>query len=288
MIAIKSVTHKYNHSSPEEITALKDVTCDIRTGEFIVILGHNGSGKSTLVKLLNALIIPASGDVLVDEINTRSEQDLWTIRSRVGMVFQNPDNQLVAPTTEEELAFGPENLGVPTDEIRERIAFALHAVGMEKYRNSAPHLLSGGQKQKVAIASVLAMYPKYLVLDEPTAMLDQAGRNEVMGTVRALNEEKGITVILVTQNMKEAVLAQRVIVLSQGEIVIDDSPKNAFRDVERMRKLHLEAPPMTMLAHSLITSGVRIPGDILTVEEMLAALSEIRTSRGCSGKKKDL
>lgn len=275
MIKIENVIHWYNHGTPEEIVALRDISMSIEEGEFIAILGHNGSGKSTFVKLLNALIIPASGNVCVDGLNTRSEKDLWSIRSRVGMVFQNPDNQLVAPTIEEELAFGPENIGIEREEIIRRIDFALQVVGLEKYRSSAPHLLSGGQKQKVAIASVLSMYPKYLILDEPTAMLDPVGQGEVLSCVKGLNEEKGITVILVTQNMYEATFAHRILVMNAGEIVMDDEPRKVFSDVARMEKLHLEVPPMTRLAHRLRASGVEMPGSILTVKEMADALSRM-------------
>ncbi len=258
MIEVRNVTHRYNTPSSEGIKALDAVSLSIESGEFVVILGHNGSGKSTFAKLLNGLIIPSSGDVLIDGISTENEQDIWTIRSRVGMVFQNPDNQLVSSIVEDEIAFGPENLGIPRDEMIERINSSLNASGLEKFRKSAPHLLSGGQKQKLAIASVLAMRPRYLVLDEPTAMLDPIGQQEVMATTKELNQKEGITTILVTQNMNEAAYASRVVIFNKGKVELDGKPGEIFSDIDRITSLGLEPPPMTMLAHRLKKAGLSI------------------------------
>jgi energy-coupling factor transport system ATP-binding protein len=275
MIIVDNVTHYYASTSSGEVPALHNISLTIAQGEFVSILGHNGSGKSTFVKLLNALIIPTTGNVLIEKMNTRNEKDLWNIRSKVGMVFQNPDNQLVAPTVEEELAFGPENLGIPRDQIISRIDQALAIVGMEHFRTSPPHMLSGGQKQKVAIASVLTMHPHYLILDEPTAMLDPVGQNDVMETLRELNEREGITVILVTQNMIEAALSRRVIVMKAGEILLDDGPRRVFSDIERLEALHLQGPPMARLSDGLRRRGITLPPGILTIEDMIDALTNI-------------
>jgi energy-coupling factor transport system ATP-binding protein len=275
MITVENVTHHYSSLSSGEAPALRDISTAIAPGEFVSILGHNGSGKSTFVKLLNALIIPDSGDVFIETMNTRNEKDIWNIRSKVGMVFQNPDSQLVATTVEEELAFGPENLGIPREQIISRIDEALGIVGLEQFRTSPPHMLSGGQKQKVAIASVLTMHPRYLILDEPTAMLDPVGQAEVMGTLKSLNEVEGITVILVTQNMIEAALSRRVIVMKAGEIMLDTTPREVFGDVKRLEALHLEAPPMARLVHRLEKKGIALPGGILTVDEMADALARV-------------
>ncbi|MDQ7823209.1 MAG: energy-coupling factor transporter ATPase [Candidatus Eremiobacteraeota bacterium] len=280
MIHVEGVTHHYHAGMPDEICALRDVTLQICQGEFVTLLGHNGSGKSTLAKLFNALIVPGTGKVTVDGIDTGNEQELWSIRSRVGMVFQNPDNQLVAPTIEEELAFGPENLGVPREEIIRRIDSALKSVDLEKYRSSAPHLLSGGQKQRVAIASVLTMMPKYLVLDEPTAMLDPRGQREIMHTLRELNEEQGITIVLVTQNMGEAHYSKRSIVMSRGEIVMDDEPRKVFKDMGRIQALRLDVPPISLLAHRLSAAGYGVSDELVTVEEMARALACLSGRRG--------
>ncbi|MHC9539385.1 MAG: energy-coupling factor transporter ATPase [Vulcanimicrobiota bacterium] len=273
MIEIKDVSHQYNVESPDEVKALDRVSLTIQKGDFVCILGHNGSGKSTLAKHMNALLLPSRGDVLIDGISTKSEKELWQIRKKVGFVFQNPDSQLVAPTVEEELAFGPENIGIPREEILSRIDKALEIIGLARYRTSPPHLLSGGQKQRVAIASVLTMNPEYLVLDEPTAMLDPLGQSEVLNTLRELNLNRNITIILVTQNMSDTVYAKRVIVMNAGTVVLDNSPQAVFSRIELLRSYSLEAPPMAILSHELRKSGIKISPGILTVEEMAEALS---------------
>jgi len=273
MIEIKDVSHQYNVESPDEVKALDRVSLTIQKGDFVCILGHNGSGKSTLAKHMNALLLPSRGDVLIDGISTKSEKELWQIRKKVGFVFQNPDSQLVAPTVEEELAFGPENIGIPREEILSRIEKALDIIGLARYRTSPPHLLSGGQKQRVAIASVLTMNPEYLVLDEPTAMLDPLGQSEVLNTLRELNLNRNITVVLVTQNMSDTVYAKRVIVMNAGTVVLDNSPQAVFSRIELLRSYSLEAPPMAILSHELRKSGINISPGILTVEEMAEALS---------------
>ncbi|MGV8119274.1 MAG: energy-coupling factor transporter ATPase [Candidatus Xenobiia bacterium LiM19] len=275
MIEIKDVSHQYNLESPDEVKALDGVSLTIHKGDFVCILGHNGSGKSTLAKHMNALLLPSRGDVLIDGISTKSEKELWQIRKKVGFVFQNPDSQLVAPTVEEELAFGPENIGIPREEILSRIDKALEIIGLARYRTSPPHLLSGGQKQRVAIASVLTMNPEYLVLDEPTAMLDPLGQSEVLNTLRELNLNRNITVVLVTQNMSDTVYAKRVIVMNAGTVVLDNSPQAVFSSIELLRSYSLEAPPMAILSHELRKSGIKISPGILTVEEMAEALSSL-------------
>ncbi len=275
MIEINNISYQYNAECPDEVKALNGVSLSIKKGDFVCILGHNGSGKSTLAKHLNALLMPVLGDVLIDGINTRSEKELWQIRKKVGFVFQNPDSQLVAPTVEEELAFGPENIGIPREEILSRIDKALEIIGLVRYRTSPPHLLSGGQKQRVAIASVLTMDPEYLVLDEPTAMLDPLGQSEVLNTLKELNENRNITVILVTQNMSDTVFAKRVIVMNGGEVVLDDSPQEVFSRIELLRSYSLEAPPMALLSHELRKSKIAVSPGILTVQDMAEALQSL-------------
>ncbi|MCL2361196.1 MAG: energy-coupling factor transporter ATPase [Defluviitaleaceae bacterium] len=247
---------------------LKEIDISIKSGEFVAILGHNGSGKSTLARHLNALLMPTQGTLWINGKDTKERENLWTIRQTVGMVFQNPDNQIIATVVEEDVAFGPENLGVSPAEIRQRVDETLATVGMESFALSAPHNLSGGQKQRVAIAGVLAMRPDCIVLDEPTAMLDPAGRREVLETVTRLNQE-GITVILITHFMEEAVLAKRVIVMHDGEVVLDDTPRGVFSQVETMREYVLSVPPVTALAHKLRESGLDVAEDIMTVEEFV-------------------
>jgi len=256
----------------EGLAALKDVNLDIFEGEFVAVLGHNGSGKSTLAKHVNALLTPTSGQVIVDGLDTVDQEKVWEIRQKVGMVFQNPDNQLVATTVEEDVAFGPENLGVPSLEIQSRVTSSLEAVGMLSYRLHSPHQLSGGQKQRVAIAGVISMLPKCIVLDEPTAMLDPNGRSEVMSTIHSLNREKGITVLHITHHMDEVIGADRVIVMDEGRIVLQGTPREVFSQVELLRSLHLDVPQVTDLAERLRKRGFEIPQGTLTVNEMVMLL----------------
>ena len=271
VIEIRNISYTY----PNAVTpALEDVTLDVFPGTFTAILGSNGSGKSTLAKHLNAILAPSGGTVLVDGLDTAAEENLIPIRRRVGMVFQNPDNQIVANVVEDDVAFAPENLGVEPSEIRRRVDDALRRVGMYDFRMHAPHLLSGGQKQRVAIAGVLAMEPKVLVLDEPTAMLDPQGRREVLRTVETLRREKGMTVILITHHMDEAALADRVVVVDKGRIVMDGTPREIFPRAERLEQLKLAVPEATKLIHQLNAAGMRLPPDTLTPEECAAAIAE--------------
>ena len=268
MIETRDLT--YTYPAPERETnppALRDVSVQIEKGSFTVVLGHNGSGKSTFAKHLNAVLLPCGGAVYVDGMDTRDEKLLLEIRRRTGMVFQNPDNQIVANVVEEDVAFGPENLGVPTAEIRRRVDDALAAVGMEQFASHAPHLLSGGQKQRIAIAGILAMEPECIVLDEATAMLDPAGRREVIDTVLRLNREQGITVVLITHHMVEAERADRVIVMNDGEVAMDGMPRQVFSQVERLHELGLAAPDTVELLYRLRRDGVDVPLESLTVDE---------------------
>ncbi len=247
--------------------ALDGVDLTIKKGSFVVVLGHNGSGKSTLAKHMNGVLTPSSGKVLVDGLDTSEEENLLEVRRRVGMVFQNPDNQIVANVVEEDVAFGPENLGVPTAEIRKRVDAALKAVGMEQFADHAPHMLSGGQKQRIAIAGVIAMTPECIVLDESTAMLDPAGRQEVLDTVSYLNRERGITVILITHHMNEAVYADRVVVMDHGKVAMDGAPMEILTQVERLHALGLSAPPTVQLLYALRREGWDVSLEALTVED---------------------
>ena len=244
-------------------------------GEFVAVLGHNGSGKSTFAKLLNALYIPSSGKLLVCGLDTQNEDNVWDVRQHAGMIFQNPDNQLVATVVREDVAFGLENLGVPTDEMVKRIDAALEAVHMTEFAASAPHTLSGGQKQRVAIAGVLAMEPEILIADEATAMLDPFGRRDVLETVRRLNKEKGITVMWITHYMEEAAQADRVLVVSDGQLVMQGTPREIFTQVDKMRELHLDVPPMTDLDAQLRAAGMPLPEGILTVDEMAEEVAKL-------------
>jgi len=273
MIKIDNLWHKYRRGG-EEIKALKGVNLSIEPGQFVVVLGHNGSGKSTLAKHLNGLLLPTSGKVYIDGLDTEDEELIWEIRQKAGMVFQNPDNQLVATVVEEDIAFGPENLGLPPETIRSRVDEALKAVGMEEFRYFAPHLLSGGQKQRVAIAGIVAMRPSILVLDEPTAMLDPQGRAEVMSTITKLNKEETLTVVHITHFMEEAINADRIIVMEQGNIVMQGSPQEVFLKIDQLRKLRLDAPQMVQLANLLREEGFLIPNEIMSVEEMLQWVCE--------------
>lgn len=255
--------------------AVDDVDLDVRQGEFIAILGHNGSGKSTLAKHLNAILYPTEGTVWVDGRDTSDENHLWKIRQTSGMVFQNPDNQIIGQIVEEDVGFGPENLGVPTKEIWERVEESLKAVGMYEYRKYSPNKLSGGQKQRVSIASVIAMHPKCIILDEPTAMLDPSGRKEVIRAVRALNDVEKMTVILITHYMEEVIHADKVLVMDQGKVVMQGTPKEIFSHVERLRELRLDVPQITLLAHELKKAGMPLPSGILTREELVRELERI-------------
>ena len=253
-------------------TALDNVNLDIKEGQFIAILGHNGSGKSTLAKHINALLAPSDGTIWVDGMDVSKEENVIPVRKSAGMVFQNPDNQIIANVVEEDVGFGPENIGVPTDEIWQRVEESLKAVGMLKYREHSPNKLSGGQKQRVAIAGVMAMQPECIVLDEPTAMLDPNGRKEVLRAVRKLNEEKGVTVILITHYMEEVVFADRVFVMDNGKLVMQGTPREIFSEVEKLKELRLDVPQVTLLAYELRKNGVDLPEGILTIEELVNAL----------------
>jgi len=258
--------------------AVNNVTMRVRNGEFLAILGHNGSGKSTLAKLFNALYVPTNGTVWVCGLDTKDDDLVFDIRQHAGMVFQNPDNQIVATVVEEDVAFGLENNGVPPQEIRVRIDEALAAVNMSKYAKKAPHMLSGGQKQRVAIAGVLAMKPDVIILDESTAMLDPSGRAEVMNTVHRLNEEEGISVVIITHYMAEAATADYVVVMDEGEIALSGTPREVFTKVETVRKLGLDVPPMTDLAHMLRGDGVDVRADVLTVDEMVEEVCRLSSN----------
>jgi energy-coupling factor transport system ATP-binding protein len=273
MITAENLVYEYGPTEDRRNPALGGVNLAISPGEFVAIIGHNGSGKSTLAKHFNALLLPTSGVVTVKGMRTSDPRNLWRIRQTVGMVFQNPDNQIVATTVEEDVAFGPENLGVPPAEIRRRVREALECVDMVDYTRHPPHLLSGGQKQRVAIAGVVAMRPECIVLDEPTAMLDPSGRREVLGTITRLNREEGITIVLITHFMNEAVQADRVIVMEAGRIVLEGSPRRVFAQVETLRALHLDVPQVTELAYELNKEGAGLAPDILTVEEFADAIT---------------
>lgn len=253
-------------------TAIDDVSLEIKQGDFIAILGHNGSGKSTLAKHINAILYPTEGTVWVDGMNTTDEAHLWDIRQEAGMVFQNPDNQIIGQVVEEDVGFGPENLGVPTEEIWQRVEESLKAVGMYEFRKYSPNKLSGGQKQRVSIAGVIAMHPKCIILDEPTAMLDPNGRKEVIRAVRALNDVEEITVILITHYMEEIIHADRAIVMDEGKIAMGGTPREIFSQVEKLKSLRLDVPQVTLLAHELKQNGVPLPDGILTTEELVTAL----------------
>lgn len=273
MIKMEDVTYQYASIGEEEqLMAVKNVDVTVKRGEYLVILGHNGSGKSTLAKLMNGLLLPTVGEVYVDNMNTKDTDKIWNIREMAGMVFQNPDNQMVATIVEEDVAFGPENQGVPPLEIRKRVDEALEIVEMQDYKKHAPHLLSGGQKQRVAIAGILAMKPDCIILDEPTAMLDPIGRKEIINTIKKLNKTENKTIIHITHYMDEAVEADRVLVMEQGEIVMEGSPREIFSQVEKVKCLGLDVPQVTELAYELKKEGINVPQDILTVEELVDAL----------------
>ena len=277
IIETKDLVYEYirrdEEGNVEGITkAVDQVDLDIAPGEFIAILGHNGSGKSTLAKHLNAILTPTEGTVWVDGMDTAQEEKVWDIRREAGMVFQNPDNQIIGQVVEEDVGFGPENMGVPTREIWERVEESLKAVGMYKFRRHSPNKLSGGQKQRVSIAGVIAMHPKCIILDEPTAMLDPNGRKEVIRAVRALNDVEGITVVLITHYMEEIIHADMVFVMDQGHIAMEGTPREIFSRVEELQELRLDVPQVTLLAHELRKKGVNLPEGILTIEEFTEAV----------------
>ncbi len=252
--------------------AVDEVDLDVEPGSFIAILGHNGSGKSTLAKHINAILYPTEGTVWVDGMDTSQEKNLWDVRQSAGMVFQNPDNQIIGQVVEEDVGFGPENMGIPTQQIWERVEESLKAVGMYEFRKHSPNKLSGGQKQRISIAGVIAMHPKCIILDEPTAMLDPNGRKEVVRAVRALNAAEGITVVLITHYMEEIIHADKVFVMDRGKVAMEGTPREIFSQVERLKELRLDVPQVTLLAHELQKSGVNIPNGILTTEELVEAL----------------
>lgn len=276
MIVCSNVTFKYDAEDEKKVKfAIEDVSLNVKRGEFLVVLGRNGSGKSTLAKHMNSMIIPSSGKVYVDGLDTFDENNTWEIRNRAGMVFQNPDNQIVATIVEEDVAFGPENLGIDPKEIRKRVDDCLKKVNMYSYKKHAPHLLSGGQKQRVAIAGVLAMMPQCIIFDEATAMLDPSGRKEVIKTILELNRKYNITIILITHYMEEAVEADRIIVMDNGKLIMEGCPRTIFSNVELMKKVGLDVPQMTELAFELKKSGLNINNDILTIDEMVNELCQL-------------
>ena len=279
MIKCSNVSFKYINNTEgknEEKYALKNVNLEVKKGEFLVILGHNGSGKSTIAKHINALITPSEGTVIVDGLDTSNPEVLWDIRAKAGMVFQNPDNQLVATIVEEDVASGPENLGIDPAEIRKRVDDSLEKVGMSEYKRHAPHLLSGGQKQRVAIAGILAIEPECIIFDEPTAMLDPSGRKEVLNNIKYLNKEHGMTIILITHYMDEAAQADRIIVMDDGSIKMEGTPREIFPQVERMKTIGLDVPQVTELAYELKKAGININEKILNVDEMVEELCQLK------------
>lgn len=269
---IRHLTHTFETEDGKTFDALSDVTCTIPKGSFTAIIGTNGSGKSTLARHLNALYLPTAGEVIVEGMKTSDMEHIWDIRQKVGMVFQNPDNQLVAAIVEEDVAFGPENLGVPADEIRKRVNYALEKVGMSAYRTHSPAMLSGGQKQRVAIAGVLAMHPDCIVLDEPTAMLDPLGRKEVMDTIHELNRSEGITIVLITHFMEEAVTADHVLVVDRTKLQMQGTAREVFSQADKLTAMGLDVPVAADLAHGLRKKGYEIPEDCMTDEELGEAL----------------
>ena len=277
IIKTKDLTFDYIRHDEEgneegAIRAVDGVNLEVKPGDFIAILGHNGSGKSTLAKHINALLVPTSGTIWVDGKITSEESNIWDIRQTAGMVFQNPDNQIIGQVVEEDVGFGPENLGVPTEEIWQRVEESLKAVGMYEFRKYSPNKLSGGQKLRVSLAGVIAMHPKCIILDEPTAMLDPNGRKEVIRAVRALNDVEEITVILITHYMEEIIHADRAIVMDEGKIAMEGTPREIFSQVEKLKSLRLDVPQVTLLAHELKQNGVPLPDGILTTEELVTAL----------------
>lgn len=281
IIKTSKLVHEYIHRDEEGNvesiqTALEGVDIDIEKGQFVAILGHNGSGKSTLAKHMNAILRPSEGTMWVEGMDTSEDKNIWEVRQTAGMVFQNPDNQIIASVVEEDVGFGPENMGVPTDEIWKRVEESLKSVGMLKFRNHSPNKLSGGQKQRVAIAGVVAMEPECIVLDEPTAMLDPNGRKEVLKTAHLLNREKGVTIILITHYMEEVVDADKVFVMDNGSIVMEGTPREIFSQVDTLKKYRLDVPQITLLADELRKAGLPIPTGILTREELVRELNRLK------------
>ena len=277
MVISEDLSFKYEvEEGKEEKIALDNVNINVKKGEFLVVLGHNGSGKSTIAKHMNALLLPTSGKMLVNNMDTSDDSLLWDIRSQAGMVFQNPDNQLVATIVEEDVAFGPENLGVEPLEIRKRVDECLKKVGIYEYRKHAPHLLSGGQKQRIAIAGILAMMPRCIILDEPTAMLDPSGRKEVLETIKDINKNLNITIILITHYMDEAAMADRVIVMDKGHVELEGTPREVFSNVEKIKKIGLDVPQVTELAYELRKEGIDISNEILNIDEMVDELCRLK------------
>ena len=262
----------------ETLRAVDGVDLDVKKGDFVAILGHNGSGKSTLAKQINALLVPTEGTLYVDGMDTKDPEKVWDIRQSAGMVFQNPDNQIIGTVVEEDVGFGPENMGIPTKEIWERVEESLRSVGMWEYRHSSPNKLSGGQKQRVAIAGVVAMHPKCIVLDEPTAMLDPVGRKDVIRTVRALNMVEDVTVILITHYMEEVIYADKVIVMDDGKVVMQGTPGEIFSQVDTLKKYRLDVPQVTLLAHELKKAGLDLPAGILSIEELVDNLCQLKSN----------
>lgn len=281
MIKIKNLVHEYIRRDEEDNVvdikkALDHINIDVKPGQFVALLGHNGSGKSTLAKHINAILYPTEGAVWVDGMDTSVEENLWNVRQSAGMVFQNPDNQIIGSVVEEDVGFGPENMGIPTEEIWERVEESLKAVGMWQYRKNSPNKLSGGQKQRVAIAGVVAMHPKCIILDEATAMLDPSGRKEVLRAVRALNQVEKVTIIHITHYMEEVIYADKVFVMDQGSVVMAGTPREIFSQVEELQKLRLDVPQVTRLAYELKKSGLSIKPGILTVEELVEEVCHCR------------
>lgn len=273
MIEVKDISFEYI-TEESKFKAIEDLSLNVAQGEFVAIIGHNGSGKSTLSKNLNAILTPTQGDIVINGLNTKEEEHLWDIRQSAGMVFQNPDNQIVATVVEEDVAFGPENLGIDPKEIRKRVEESLKSVGMYELKDRQPHLLSGGQKQRVAIAGIIAMKPKCIIFDEATAMLDPSGRKEVMKTIKKLNKEDNITVLHITHFMEEAVEADRVIVMEKGKKILEGTPRQVFSKIDKLREIGLDVPYMTELSNLLSKEGIDIDSDILTVDEMVMKLCQ--------------
>lgn len=283
MVKVKDLSFEYirrdEDGNVESINkAIDQVSLEVNKGDFIAVLGANGSGKSTLAKHINAILYPTEGSVWVNGLNTSEEQNLWEVRQTAGMVFQNPDNQIIANIVEEDVGFGPENLGIPTEEIWQRVEQSLAAVGMLEFRNSSPNKLSGGQKQRVAIAGIMAMKPQCIVLDEPTAMLDPNGRKEVIATIRELNRKENVTVILITHHMDEVTYADKVFVMEHGRLVMQGTPREIFSRVEEIKKYRMDVPQVTELAYELSKEGLELPPGILTVEELMEALAALKRS----------
>lgn len=274
IVSVEDISFEYV-TEEDKFKAIDNLSLNVKQGEFVVVIGHNGSGKSTLSKNLNAILMPTTGNIYINGLNTKEEKNLWDIRQTAGMVFQNPDNQIVATIVEEDVAFGPENLGIDPPEIRKRVEESLKSVGMYDMRDRQPHLLSGGQKQRVAIAGIIAMKPKCIIFDEATAMLDPSGRKEVMKTIKRLNKEEDISIMHITHFMEEAVDADRVIVMEKGKKVLEGTPKEVFSKVEMLKNIGLDVPCMTELSKELKEEGLDIDGDILTVDEMVVKLCQL-------------